>query len=291
MIVSRLQGGLGNQMFQYACARNLAVRFGTNVVFDLTDLLDERLRLLHTPRDYELGYFKLSQSFAKKENLSPFNAPPRGFARLLRYLRPCPVLREKTLCFDPELIGRARKQTLLIGYWPSEKYFSAIGDILRQDFQLNRALSDQARKTAGIVSRCEAIGVHIRRGDYVENKAAQSFHGTCSPGYYENAMQYIASRVRAPVFLVFSDDADWCRKHFSAVGETIFVEPSGVAAEDMHLISLCRHQIIANSSFSWWGAWLNPDAGKIVIAPRPWISGPSESQPDIYPQGWIVFDR
>ena len=291
MIIVKLLGGLGNQMFQYACARNVAIRFGTKVLFDLDALFDEESRNLHAPRYYELGCFSLPQNFASEADLKMFVRQRKFFARLKRHLLPRRVIQERSLQFDSSLAKRARPRTHLSGYWQSEKYFLGVQNQIHEDFKLVRPLSGKAREVADLIKTRATVSLHVRRGDYVDSTAVQAYHGVCGPDYYRNAMDRIASRVKEALFVVFSDDPDWCRRNFSKDGEILVVEPSFLAAEDMFLMSLCNHHIIANSSFSWWGAWLNPDPGKIIIAPRPWISGSAENQPDIYPPGWIVLDR
>jgi hypothetical protein len=291
MIITRLLGGLGNQMFQYACARKLAAQWKTGVCFDLSALLDEELSVLHTPRYYELGCFHFPQKFATEADLERFGRARKFFPRLGRHLRPFRVLQERSLAFESGLMKRAVKQTRLIGYWQSEKYFRGIEKELREDFQLHPFYSEQAAEKAKIIPARETVSVHVRRGDYAGDAKVRDYHGECGVAYYEKAMRRFVSGVQKPVFVIFSDDPDWCRRNLPVLGEYVYMEPSFFPAIDMILMSACAHHIIANSSFSWWGAWLNPNPGKIVIAPKPWNSGTGSGRPDIIPAGWLEMDK
>jgi hypothetical protein len=291
MIIVRLQGGLGNQMFQYACAKNLALRLSSGVRFDLSDLLDDEQRTLHTPRYYELGCFRLPQEFATEQDLTRFTRTQKPLKRLLRHQRPCQVLREQAPGYDSRLIEKAGRRMLLIGHWQSEKYFLSSADTVRRDFQLSRPLSNRARTLIDGINDRNSVSVHVRRGDYVSNAAALAHHGVCGEKYYQGALVYARERIRDPLFVFFSDDPEWCRRNFGDMKEALFIEPSYFAAEDMFLMSRCRHHILANSSFSWWGAWLHPDPGKMVIAPRPWLSHAAKEPTDIIPDAWLRMDR
>ena len=289
MIVVRLMGGLGNQMFQYACANSLAIRFSTDVRVDSSYLLNEELLSQHTPREFELGCFVLSQRSATPADLAFFNRGKSGFARLIQRLRPRVVLQERTLRYDPDLLAGAKKNTQLIGYWQSESYFASIRDTLLSDFRVARPLSYRATEMAVNIRATIAVSLHVRRGDYAALPEVTSYHGLCGQTYYRKAIQYMRSKMPDARFFVFSDDPAWCRQSLEGTREMTIVEPSDSAAEDMYLMSLCRHHIVANSSFSWWGAWLNTNPDKVVIAPKPWISPTAPVQPDIIPPGWLVM--
>ena len=142
------------------------------------------------------------------------------------------------------------------------------------------------RQTAALIARAAtAVSVHVRRGDYVSDPAAQSFHGTCSPEWYAAVMKEMVARVEAPAFFIFSDDPQWARSNLPAYEGMHFIDPQSDRRdfEDMHLMSLCCHHIIANSSFSWWGAWLNPSPDKQVIAPARWFNQGHNDTQDLLP--------
>lgn len=139
------------------------------------------------------------------------------------------------------------------------------------------------------LSSSVSVSVHIRRGDYVQNKAAGDFHGICSLSYYQTAMKLLSDKFKQAHFYVFSDDLEWCRQNIRCEQSLTFVNLSNAASE-LYLMSRCSHHIIANSSFSWWGAWLNPSPEKIVIAPQTWFRDPSAQTEDIYCENWIRIE-
>lgn len=184
---------------------------------------------------------------------------------------------------------RSKKNTQLIGYWQSEAYFASIRSTLLSDFRLARPLSYRATEMAVNIRATIAVSLHVRRGDYATLPEVTSYHGICGQTYYRKAVQYMKSKVPDARFFVFSDDPAWCRQSLEGSGAMTIVEPSDSAAEDMYLMSLCRHHIVTNSSFSWWGAWLNLRSDKVVIAPKLWISPIAPVQPDIIPPDWLVM--
>jgi hypothetical protein len=183
----------------------------------------------------------------------------------------------------------APRDTHLDGYWQSEKYFQDIAATIRRDFTLATDLSAQDRAVADAIADVNAVSVHVRRGDYVTDARTRAAHGVCSNEYYLQACDMIIRRQPDPHFFVFSDDLDWCRSHLQLPGAATYVGHNGPDRDyaDLYLMSQCRNHIIANSSFSWWGAWLNPRSDKVVIAPCQWFSGLDVDTRDVLPDGWI----
>ena len=134
-----------------------------------------------------------------------------------------------------------------------------------------------------------AVSLHVRRGDYVSDPATNRFHGTCSPDYYRQAVDYVIGRAGVPHLFVFSDDQEWTRANlqFAVPRRSSSANPPDCGYRDMQLMARCRHHIIANSSFSWWGAWLNPSPEKIVVAPKQWFSSPRNDTRDLVPPNWV----
>jgi hypothetical protein len=193
--------------------------------------------------------------------------------------------RERGFAYDRRLTA-LRDGMSLAGYFQSEKYFSEHADTIRQDFSLKEPFSQKAYE---YLQRIEAVpisvAVHVRRGDYVSDPQTRIFHGNCSWEYYENAMRFMRERTGDAKFFFFSDEPEWL-----AADQLDGVVVAGLSPhEDMCLMSRCRHQIIANSSFSWWGAWLNNAPAKIVIAPKQWFANEKMEQQtgDLIPPGWI----
>jgi hypothetical protein len=280
MIATRLMGGLGNQMFQYAVGRRLAIRRGTELVLDLSYLVNQPRG--DVPRHFEIDCFHI----VGKRATEPLDGG--RVQRLLRLGRSSAFrrLRERGVQFQPAVL-ESPDNTLLIGYWQSEKYFKDEEAQIRRDFAFAAALSPEKSAVARTIGE-NAVSAHIRRGDYVSHPAASKFHGLLPLEYYERAAAVITNRTKDPHFFVISDDPAWCRSHIKLPGATTFVgDTPGPGHEDMQLMSLCRHHIIANSSFSWWGAWLNERHDKIVVAPRRWFTDESRDTRDLVPESWI----
>lgn len=175
-----------------------------------------------------------------------------------------------------------------MGYWQSERYFQDIVGIIRRDFSFQRPLAGLNLSLVKQIAETNSVSLHIRRGDYVSNPQAFAIHGVCSIEYYEAAIKYVAERVSSPNFFVFSDDMDWARSHLEIRHACCYVENNKGADSyvDMQLMSRCKHNIVANSSFSWWGAWLNGNADKLVTAPRRWFANETDTT-DLLPSAWV----
>ena len=187
-------------------------------------------------------------------------------------------------------ISETPKHCYFAGYWQSEKYFRNHGNVIRADLTFKDPLTGQNLEWASRIGGSMAVGMHVRRGDYAANPKTLAVHGLCSPDYYRSAVDFIASHVDTPVFFVFSDDIPWVMEHLKIGLPCHYIDHNkGLASHnDMRLMSLCRHHIIANSSFSWWGAWLNSAPGKIVIAPRRWFAN-GRAVDDLIPEGWLTL--
>ncbi len=284
-VVSRLNGGLGNQMFQYAFGRALAARMNARFYVETGMLNNDPLR------SFALSGFRISAETIDSIDLKREILWPYPLLRRLRWLPTLPgflrYLAEKNFNFDPD-IAEVNESVCVDGYWQSPKYFEAQAAILRQEFQLAAPITAVRQQIATQISSVNAISVHVRRGDYAANPHTQAFHGLCPASWYEEAMFEMAQSVDLPHFFVFSDDPAWSRDNISGPWPIHFIEiqPDGRDFEDMHLISLCQHHIIANSSFSWWGAWLNQKPRKRVIAPHRWFAQAIHDTRDLLPEGW-----
>lgn len=285
MIITRIVGGLGNQMFQYAAGRALSLANDELLKLDLTEMSRYKLRPL------QLDQFNIKGEVAR-ENEVPARPRKSLFGRLstaLKNRNRIPQVIEVKPEFDPNILD-IRGSAHLSGYWQSEKYFAGYADIIRDDFSLRQPMSDERQKTLTLIQNAErAISVHVRRGDYVSNPTANAIHGTCEPEWYKLAMENMAARHASPTFFVFSDDPDWARQNLEPIGQMIYVEPQtdGRDGEDMHLMAACHSHVIANSTFSWWGAWLNPRQDKQVIAPKVWFKSETHGNSDLVPEAWV----
>ncbi len=185
-------------------------------------------------------------------------------------------------------VKRIPEDCFVSGYWQSEKYFKQVEGILRKDFEFLLPLSSPNLSVLDKIKSCDAISLHIRRGDYVNNEKAAKVYAGCSTGYYYKAVEKIAAMCTNPVLFVFSDDVGWVKEsmHFDIPANYICNNVGSESFNDMRLMSECKHNIIANSSFSWWGAWLNSFHGKIVIAPQQWFLTDKFDSRDVIPDSW-----
>jgi hypothetical protein len=292
MITVRLKGGLGNQLFQYATARALAVKHSTSVAFDLNSLLKREADAWHTSREYELaalGIPSVEPSLAEKFAFGLVDVPARKLLqKIVRRIISGNVYHEKYFIYDLDIETSTSARTYLNGHFPSERYFKSIEPLLRTELQF------MGQPDASVVNRIEnscSVSIHIRRGDYLTNPSAHQYHGLCSPAYYKQAIAYIASQQPDIHIFVFSDDLAWARQHLSFPFPVEYIEGNVGKNSylDMQLMSFCRHHITANSSFSWWGAWLNPSPDKIVVAPKRWFADEAAQRQahDIIPDSWV----
>lgn len=285
MIITRLIGGLGNQLFQYAIGRHLAIRNNTELKLDLSAFQT------YDRRKYLLSHFQIVECIATPSELrwinqalsvvDYFRYPIRSFSGSPR------ILKERAFEFQADVLS-ANGDLLLDGYWQSPDYFTDIETIIRQEFRLNMPIDGLNREMAQRISSANAISVHIRRGDYVSMPDAAAFHGVCSLTYYHTALQMMADTIPNPVFFVFSDEPEWVRENLKTKCEMHYVNHNSTdePQEDLRLMTLCQHHIVANSSFSWWGAWLNLNPEKQVIAPDPWFANQSVNTSTLLPNGW-----
>jgi hypothetical protein len=290
MIVVKLMGGLGNQMFQYAIGRKLSMLHRTSLLLDhsFIDTYDNR----HIKREFELNVFNLQAKIALQSDLKKFVFVKESkIGRIIHYLLPVLLpyylISEKAHSFDPEIL-RSPLNTWLTGFWQTEKYFNDIKDILRSDFQFKEPLQGTNKTLSERIKTCESVSIHVRRGDYTLPQTL-NFHGLCSPDYYKKAVDVLSQKITAPELFIFSDDSEWVKQNMKFDFPTTHIDNNtGVNSfKDMHLMSLCKHNIIANSSFSWWGAWLNNNKNKTVIAPKKWINDQSVNTNDVIPDNWL----
>lgn len=286
MIIIKLKGGLGNQMFQYACAKHLAERNNDVLKLDLGQYRPGGTPAGDTVRTYGLDKFAISAQAASEEEIGKIGGRPSFAVRLMRKivnkLRPI-----NSYVFDPKVLDQ-KGDAYLVGFFQSEKYFKDIEFIIRNEFQLKDIMGRAAHAALEDIERSNAVSIHIRRGDYVNNKNANAFHGVCSPEYYHQAIELIAKRVDSPKYFVFSDDIEWVKENIEISAPVVYVSNKDIADhEELVLMSKCKHNIIANSSFSWWGAWLNANPNKIVVVPKQWASDARVNTVDAVPAAWI----
>lgn len=290
MIISKLIGGLGNQMFQYAAGKSLSVKHKVPLLLDCSGL-EADPKGAYTKRNFELEAFKINASKASEKELAEFIPSGNRFITKLKQKFPVPfsriIFNEHSHKFHNQFFSLP-SDTYINGFWQNEKYFKDIRDILLSEFELKERLLAPHNTFITKITSSESIGVHVRRGDYVNSESANSFHGLCDLNYYNNAFEILKSKNYALNFFVFSDDISWCKENFSG-NNFYFVETNSHPAVDLILMSRCSHQVIANSSFSWWAAWLNKNKTKTVVAPEFWFRKTKSVELGILPSDWQII--
>jgi hypothetical protein len=293
MILVRLTGGLGNQMFQYAAGRALADRLGADLLLD-TRAFESPLALkAYTRRSYALSPFRLRARVATSADLKNWPVWVVEIGMRLRFVRP--LFRrwhfESGITYDPGLRA-LHDPVCLVGYWQSERYFTDVADRIRADFALTQPMSGENARLLELARTERSVGLHVRRGDFVSLNDAAQVHGLCSIDYYRRAIDHVRERCAECRFLVFSDDPQWARAELPLDPSAVFVTGNEQQPEqDLALMRACKHHIIANSSFSWWAGWLGYSAEQIVIAPTPWYASPELDARDLTVPHWQYMSR
>ena len=288
MIISRLKDGLGNQMFQYAVGKSLSLLKGDEL------FLDSSWYERDAPRQYGLAAFNISAKPLGGWLKICINQLRRKHCACLRaLLQACRIPFGFKLIVDikkgfDDRLTKASGNIYLDGYWQSECYFKGIRDIILREFTFKNAPDPLNSAMLASISQGNAVCVHVRRGDYLST-TNQGIHGLCDLDYYRRATEYIRSQVSNPSFFVFSDDPQWVETNFPGVKQLTAVTHNVGCKdlEDLRLMMNCRHFIIANSSFSWWAAWLAQSSDKIVVAPKRWHVSAKLSDKDLIPERWI----
>ncbi len=267
MIIVRLRGGLGNQLFQYAAGRALATHHQVPLKLDLYTYSK------HTYRRYELHHFNIDATEATRAEVHQFT----GSNPFIRYLNKrenyfrCPRVFAQPHYHFYDGFLTLPSDLYLSGYWQSERHFSGIASSLRSQLTPVQAMDERNLSFQRQMQSHDSVAVHVRRGDYSQG-AYSSFFGTLPESYYGEAMTFVRKRIANPVFYFFSDDIAWCKSAFGTTGAEFVDHNRGANAyKDLLLMASCRHNIIANSTFSWWGAWLNTHPDKVVVAPKQWF--------------------
>lgn len=294
MICVRLEGGLGNQLFQYAAGRELALRHSCELLLDTSTLKRRNRRV--TQRSLELHHLRHVGRVATEQESRLLPWLHRA-SYLSRFISPWRVYVENGAAYGAAF-ETLPDQTYLVGYWQSYRYFSEIAKQLMIEFEPVHALSAISLEVADCIDSTNSVALHVRRGDYVSLASAAGFHGTLPLSYYKRAVARVRERVDSPRFFVFSDDPDWCRTNLQ-LDETatcVVHNPGAAAWQDLVLMSRCRHHVIANSSFSWWGAWLADqrwaDTQRLVAAPAHWFGGlgkMDQNFDDRFPSHWELL--
>jgi len=291
MVISKLIGGLGNQMFQYGAGRALSLMTDQILLLDVAGFKKYKLH-----QGFEINrVFKANVREATDEDVRNVLGWRAGMKtrKLFNRLK-IPILSGSSLAIEPhfnywhELLNQRVESRYLMGYWQSEKYFKEYETQIRSDFTFSNQLEGFNFELASRLNECQSVSLHVRRGDYVTHKATSKILNLCSIEYYNHAISYISKMIPSAIFFIFSDEPEWVYKNLTLPfnREIICNNHGKYSYIDMQLMSLCKHHIISNSTFAWWGAWLNPSKSKVVIAPKKWfMDGRDDS--DLLPAEWI----
>lgn len=270
--IVNIKGGLGNQMFGYAFFLSLKQQFGNTLfLLDVESSVNrhnglELFKIFSLQDKWRVNIYRLLDHRSIKNILSIHT-----------------VVQENALKYEAQIMNYSQKNLYFDGYWQSESFFKQIELLVREKFRFRkRLINDDTARYANQMLVQNSVSIHVRRGDYLKENG----WNISEDDYYDTSIEYIKNRIYNPFFYIFSDDIEWCKTHFK--GDNYYFVDCNIGMDDwqdMYLMSQCKHNIIANSTFSWWGAWLNNDPNKIVIAPHNWL--PIGGQIDIIPKEWI----
>lgn len=292
MVVVQLTGGLGNQLFQYAAAKALSLQHKTSLLLDVSSFMRSELPELEVPRDFELSYFEgvkettVNTCFLQNDKNYFFLKEKRIERLLPNYRRG--VYKEPYYHYDANFF-KTRSNVFLKGGWQSYKYFQKFRQQIIPSLQIKKDIVNGVADFASDLRSEGVVSVHIRRGDYLRKPIILEWHGIMNRDYYIKAFEKIAKKTSIKRVLYFSDEPEWVSSELIPVmpGEIISNSISGNQYQDFFLMQNCAHNIIANSSFSWWAAYLNPNPGKIIVAPQRWFNKAPYDTKDLIPENWI----
>lgn len=294
MVIVKVMAGLGNQMFQYASARAIAIQKNTDLYLDTKSY--SNIAPGDTLRKYELSVYNIKASIATDnllDSVLPQNSVrPRYIERVKEFFGQGRIwtFLESHHGYNSAILEQP-KNVYLSGWWQSPKYFTSIRSTLLEELEPANPPNAMNGRYITKAQTLNSVSLHVRRGDYVSNDNATKHHGLTPVAYYTKAIEYFSKEVPSPTFFVFSDDLTWCKENLplnKVNCEFISGNDGDMAYEDIRIMKNCKHSIIANSSFSWWGAWLNENPKKIVIAPKIWVQDTKQNNElDIIPEEWI----
>jgi len=287
MIVTRIRGGLGNQMFQYAYGLYLAQQNNTELVLECSSLDRDPLR------NFVLDRWKIAerQTTKAESKQMPSRYEVMGWLNFLHGKQPLKRISERPFGFHPKFLT-VGDNIFLAGYWQSEQFFPKLREQLQSIFQPAKPIRKQSVDVIRKMENSNSVSLHIRRGDYVQSAGSTAALQVCPLSYYQASIAELLSRHEDLKIFVFSDDHQWCSQNLQFDCPTVYVDhnDSNQSHEDMWLMTRCNHHIVANSSFSWWGAWLKLDEWGEVFAPQQWFSDLHLDASSIVPDHWHKVD-
>ena len=287
-IIIHIGGGLGNQMFQYALARNISRLNGIDFKLDISSHFNH----CDDGRKYELSHFNIVENFATVEEIAGFEKFEKrnGRKNLIHnmfFANRSLYIKEDTSHFNEKIL-KLNHPAYIFGWWHNERYFKNNEETIRKEFTLRGHQYEKFTQKLKEISKENSVSIHIRRGDNLTDPKVLSYLEPCTLEYYKKASEKMAENIKNPIFYIFSDDTEWAIKNLSLKFPTKFHDPENFQDyEELLLMSACKHNIIANSTFSWWGAWLNKNPQKIIIAPQKWFRDPVRNLQPIVPSEWL----
>lgn len=281
MLIVKLKGGLGNQLFQYGFGRLISNKRNEQLKLDISSLGSAK----DTKRSFVLDKFNIKAEIASKEEIQKY--APSAFARFTKQK----ILREFHIGWQPQLLTSQKKY--FEGYWQSYLYLDPIKDKLLQEITLKNPFTDYYQQISSQIKNSLSVAIHIRRGDFTDNQKIKSIHQTITLEYFQKAFSLIESKLQNNTYFVFSDDIAWVKTNLKTNFPTTYVSPekNSEATQELILMSQCQHQIIANSTFSWWAAYLNQNLNKIVIAPKKWNNKYQKHYQHLLPKDWLSLNN
>ena len=298
MLIARITGGIGNQLFQYAFIRSLSIKLNKKFKLDLSWYRDyykyEEIRNPNaaTKREYLLDKFNVKENTLNPIYLS-ISYRLNNSLNFKRY----PLLNHfyyNTVSESEFDINKIRylKNVYLTGFWQNNNLFEEFHEIINEEFSLKNKLSADNKTILNKIEKSNSVALHIRRGDLLSRPAAVAEQPYSTDKYYFDGINIIKENLKNPELFVFSDDIDWVNNNFKFDLPTTFIDNAGPDYEHFNLMCNCKHQIIANSTFSWWAAWLNNYQEKIIISPKWWYRDPIKNQRTIrIPENWIILEN
>ena len=282
MIITAFKGGLGNQLFQYAAARKFAYAGQTELKLDFRNYA----KVMH---ELKIRCFNIEENVATEQECDRLTRKD-----VLYYLeKTLPYYKrrfvwERNWMFDQNLVGIKRKNMYVRGTFQSPKYFDGIETILRKELTPKESVDKKYRDIIDVINGTNSVSIHIRRGDMMAESTGRH---VVTPSYYTSAVEYIKQRVKDPRFFVFSDDIPWVKENLAFTEHMEFVSRPGIHDyEELLIMAKCKSNIIGDSTFSWWGAWLDTNLDKIVICPEKWLTDPEMNAAytqNLLPESWV----
>lgn len=294
MIILKLKGGLGNQLFQYAAGMAVASKNNDILKIDNSDYIDKnRSFKRETLRKFDISDFMIKAQIASISEIQRIKYPYKSISAISRIMKQ-KILRQYYVDWHPNIFKKVG-DLYLEGYFQSENYFTNISDLILSEYVLRPNLAAEIEPLLSIIKSVDvSVSIHIRRGDYVSNARVSRSHLICGKNYYEKALSEILRHYPSAHVFVFSDDQEWVKNNinFQCSCTLISSNPefkiSTKPSQELILMANCKHNIISNSTFSWWGAYLNRYEKKIILAPSVWTRGPY-SQANILPEKWTIL--